>query len=329
MVHPNNLFTPIKSLYIIHGEEDLLRIEALDQLRNAAKQQGYLNRETYTVDSHFDWQSLLSEVNCAGLFADLKLLEIHIPNGKPGKNGSEALQQLAEKLPEDTCTVVIFPKLEKAQLQSKWFNHLAKNGQIIEAKAITVAQLPDWIKQRLQQHQLNIETDALALFSERVEGNLLAAKQEIDKLALLHPKGHTVNLEDAKQAIANVARFDVFQLAAAWMSGDLPRCQRLLDGLANDNDEPVLLIWALAEDIRTMIRLTAALNQGKNVAQVRNELRLWGEKQTLMPIAANRISPVRQIKALQTCAQIDRQIKGAEIGNAWDTLRQLIKELTT
>lgn len=319
---------PLRPLYVIHGEEDLLRVEALDVLRAAAKQQGYLNREVYTADSaSFDWNELLQAAGSVGLFADLKLLEIHIPNGKPGKNGGEALQTLAERLPEDTAVVVMLPKLERAQTQAKWFAALAKNGVTLEAKAVGGAALAPWIRRRLQQQQLDIEADALALFAERVEGNLLAAKQEIDKLALLHPSGHLVNMSDAEAAVANVARFDVFQLAGAWMSGDAPRVARLLEGLEANGEEPVLLLWAVAEDIRTLIRLTAALKQGQSVQAVRNSLRLWGDKQTLAPMAVKRISISRLLAALQDCAKIDRMIKGAQEGNAWAEFKHLVSGL--
>lgn len=316
-------------LYVIHGEEELLRIEALDHIRVAARKLGY-TKESHVVDGvQFDWQALLSEAHSAGLFSEQKLLEIHIPSGKVGKQGGEILQDLAEHPPMDTSTVIILPKLDKAQTQSKWFGALAKNAVVLGAKAIAPTALPAWIRARLQQHQLDIDSEALHLFAERVEGNLLAAKQEIDKLALLHPAGHLLTLADAEQAVANVARFDVFQLSSAWMSGDARRVMRLLEGLEAEGDEPVLLVWALAEDIRTLIRLTAALKQGKSVASVRNELRLWGDKQTLAPQAVSRISAPRLINALQECAKIDRQIKGAEEGDAWVSLKQLVMNLAT
>ncbi len=324
-----SLKSGLQPLYLIHGEEELLRIETLDHIRAAAQFHGYL-RESYTVDgAQFDWQELWSQAASAGLFGDLKLLEIHIPSGKVGKQGGEMLQQFAEHPPIDTTTVIIFPKLDKAQTQSKWFTALAKQAVILETKAVSANALPAWIRARLQQYGLEIDADALALFAERVEGNLLAAKQEIDKLALLHPKGHLLTLADAEQAVANVARFDVFQLSAAWMSGDARRVARLLDGLEAEGDEPVLLVWALAEDIRTLIRLTAALKQGKTAQSVRNELRLWGDKQTLAPKAVGRISASRLIAALQECAKIDRQIKGAEDGNAWSSFKQLVMNLAT
>ena len=319
---------PLKPLYVIHGEEDLLRVEALDVLRQAARQQGYLNREVYSADSaSFDWQELLHAAGSMGLFADLKLLEIHIPGGKPGKAGGDALQKLAGRLPEDTAVVLMLPKLERAQMQAKWFAALAKHGVVLEAKAVSGAALPQWIQGRLKQAGLEIEADALSLFAERVEGNLLAAKQEIDKLALLHPRGHLLNVADAEAAVANVARFDVFQLAGAWMSGDAARTARLLEGLEADGEEPVMLLWALAEDIRILIRLTAALKQGQSVQSVRNSLRLWGDKQTLAPMAVRRISIARLLAALQDCAKIDCMIKGAEVGNAWAEFKHLTLEL--
>ncbi|STZ75918.1 DNA polymerase III subunit delta [Bergeriella denitrificans] len=318
---------PLAPLYVVHGEEDLLRIEALDTLRAAARQQGYLNREVYTVENNFDWNELLQSAGSVGLFADLKFLEIHIPGGKPGKSGGDALQAFAERLPEDTVSVIMLPKLEKAQTQAKWFTALAGKGVVLEAKAVTPAALPQWIRGRLKKLDLDIENDALALFAGRVEGNLLAAKQEIDKLALLHPKGSLLDMADAEAAVANVARFDVFQLAGAWMKGDALRVSRLLEGLEEEGEEPVLLLWAVSEDIRTLIRLAAALKQGQSVQAVRNSLRLWGDKQTLAPLAVKRIPVPRLLDALKTCAKIDRIIKGAEEGDAWTEFKMLVMGL--
>lgn len=319
---------PLSAAYLIHGEEELLRIEVLDAIRSAARSQQYNEREVINIETGFDWASLLSSVHSVGLFADKKLLEIHIPSGKPGKEGAAVLQQLAEQLPENTCLLLILPKLERLQTQSKWFSSWAKNAQIFEAKSINQNALPQWIKNRLAAQNLNIDNDALALFAEKVEGNLLAAKQEIDKLALIHPAGHTITLDDAQTAVANVARFDIFQLSAAWMSGNSERILRLLEGLASEGNEPVLLLWVISEDIRTLIRLLAALKQGKSISEMRQSLRLWGEKQTLAPQAAKRIGIRRLLKALQICAYIDRQIKGAEEGNAWAEIKHLFLSLT-
>lgn len=319
--------TPLNPLYVIHGEEDLLRLEALDGLRAAAKSQNYA-RERYTTENTADWQDVSASLNSMGLFADLKFIEIHIPNGKPSKDGIEVLQHLAEQMPEGTVAVAVLPKLERAQQQSKWFTALTKNATVAEAKAVTAAMLPEWIRKRLQTYGLNIQADALALFAERVEGNLLAAKQEIDKLALLHPQGTELQTADMQSAVANVARFDPFQLSTAWMGGDTARTLRLLEGLEADEAEPVLILWALCEDIRTLIRLHAAFKQGQSIGEVRNSLRLWGEKQYTAPQAVRRITVPQLLDALQECARIDRLIKGAEDGNVWPALQKLVLDLS-
>lgn len=326
----HTLDAPLLPLYVIHGQEDLLRIEALDALRQAAKKQGFLNREQYVVDSaNFDWSTLLIQAASSGLFSDLKLLEIHLPTAKPSKTGIEALLSLASFPPEETCTVIVLPKLEKAQLQAKWFIELSKTACVMEAKAIGANELPEWIRSRLADQELAISDEALSLFADLVEGNLLAAKQEVDKLALLHPKGYTVQLPDAEQAVANVARFDVFQLSSAWMTGDVKRVVRLLEGLEAKEDYPVVLVGILAEDIRTLLRLAAALKEGKSVAAVRYELRLWGDKQTCAPMAVKRLKPRVLMNALQTCAQIDREIKGVQNADSWATFKHLVVQLAS
>ncbi|MCO6507239.1 MAG: DNA polymerase III subunit delta [Snodgrassella sp.] len=318
---------PLATAYLIHGEEDLLRLEAIDNIRIAAREQHYDERETVVVETGFDWSSLLASIQSVGLFADKKLLEIHIPSGKPGKEGAAVLQHLAEQLPENTCLLLILPKLERLQIQSKWFSSWAKVARVLEAKAVSQTALPQWIRSRLADVKLAIDNDALELFAEKVEGNLLAARQEIDKLALIHSAGHVVTLTEAQTAVANVARFDVFQLSTAWMSGDSVRMLRLLDGLAAEGNEPVLLLWVISEDIRILLRLLAALKQGKAISELRHSLRLWGDRQTLAPQAARRIGVKRLLSALQTCAQIDRQIKGVEDGDAWTEIKHLFLSL--
>lgn len=322
-----DLSRPLSSLYLIYGDEDLLRFESLDALRETAKNQGVAMREAFFVDSKTDWTEILAAVESQGLFSDKKLLEIHIPTGKPGVAGGNALIDLAGKLNEDTTVVIFLPKLEKAQTQAKWFATLAKAAQVFEAKAVSAADLPQWIRHRLFAHELQIDEDALLLFAERVEGNLMAANQEIEKLALLHQAGAVVSLEDAQNAVANVARFDVFQLSNAWLSGDVPRVVRLMDALEAEGEEPILLLWSVSEDIRTLLRLHAAFKQGQSIMQVRNPLRLWGEKQTLAPLALKRIGVRRLMNALQTCAMADQQIKGVAQGKAWQTARQMLIEL--
>lgn len=322
----NSLQRGLMPLYVIHGEETLLALEAADTIRHAARSAGYLEREVLQVEGNYDWSHLKEAMSSVSLFASLKLLEIRIPNGKPGVEGGEALKQLADNPPEDTIALILLPKLERAQQQGKWFSALAKSGQIIEARPITRHELPNWIRQRLSQQQQSLDDTTLTFFADRVEGNLLAARQEINKLALLYPPGE-LTLDQVRSAVANVARFDVFDLAEAWMGGEQERLSRMLEGLEAEGETPVLLLWALAEDLRMLLHLRHGLASGRQTRDMARELRLWGKKQSLAEPALRRIGVRRLTTSLENCACIDRQIKGAESGDPWLTLRTLLQNL--
>ncbi|KUM04386.1 DNA polymerase III subunit delta [Chromobacterium subtsugae] len=309
-------------LYLVHGEEALLALEAADAVRAAARAAGYLEREVLTVEAGFDWSQLFDAMSSVSLFASLKLLEIRIPGGKPGTEGSEALQRLAANPPADTLTLITLPKLDKTQQQGKWFAALEKAGLAVEARPVGRAELPGWISRRLKAQGQQLGSEALAFFVERVEGNLLAARQEVDKLALLYPKGE-LSLADLQAAVANVARFDVFQLSESWLAGDAPRLMRMLDGLMAEGEAPVLVLWSLSEDVRMLLRLRQGLKDGRQLRDMARELRLWGDKQRLAEPALRRIGPRKLMQALSECARIDRQIKGVEPGEPWQTMRAL------
>lgn len=309
-------------LYLVHGEEALLALEAADALRQAAREQGYQEREVLTVEAGFDWSQLRDAMSSVSLFAERKLLEIRIPNGKPGTEGAEALQQLAAQPPQDTMTLITLPKLERAQQQSKWFQALEKLAVTVEARPVGRAELPSWISRRLKAQGQSLGGEALAFFVDRVEGNLLAARQEVDKLALLYPAGE-LTLEQLRAAVANVARFDVFHLSESWLAGDVPRVLRMLDGLMAEGEAPVLVLWSLTEDVRMLLRLRQGLKDGRNARDMARELRLWGDKQRLAEPALRRIGPRKLMTALDECARIDRQIKGVEAGDPWRTMRGL------
>ncbi|OHX12399.1 DNA polymerase III subunit delta [Chromobacterium sphagni] len=309
-------------LYLVHGEEALLALEAADAVRLAARQAGYLEREVLTVEAGFDWSQLVDAMSSVSLFASLKLLEIRIPGGKPGTEGSEALQRLAANPPEDTIVLITLPKLDKTQQQGKWFVALEKAGLAVEARPVGRSELPGWIARRLKAQGQQLGSEALEFFVERVEGNLLAARQEVDKLALLYPKGE-LSLADLQVAVANVARFDVFQLSESWLAGDTPRLMRMLDGLMAEGEAPVLVLWSLSEDVRMLLRLRQGLKDGRQLRDMARELRLWGDKQKLAEPALRRIGPRKLMQALSECARIDRQIKGVEPGEPWQTMRAL------
>ncbi len=314
-------------LYLVFGEEALLALEAADSIRAAARAAGYLEREVLTVEgAGFDWSQLRDAMSSVSLFASLKLLEIRIPGGKPGTEGGEALQQLAANPPQDTVTLIQLPKLDKTQQKSKWFTALEKSAVLVEARPVSRHDLPSWIARRLKLQGQTLGHEAAAFFADRVEGNLLAARQEVDKLALLYPPGE-LTLEQLRESVANVARFDVFHLSESWLAGDTARATRMLDGLEAEGEAPVLVLWSFTEDVRMLIRLGRGLQEGRTVRDMANELRGWGDKQRLAEPALKRIGGKQLMAALAECARIDRQIKGVEPGEAWHSLRRLAARL--
>lgn len=321
----------MKALNIIYGEEELFRFEALDELRQQAVSAGYHEREIIVIEAQADWNNIPEVLENASLFASTRLIEIHIPNGKPGNKGAEIIQWMINKLNnefEGQIIIFFLPKLDKQQQNSRWFKALQSAGHTIHAKKLEINHLPAWIKQRLGQKNLTIDKEALYFFAEKVEGNLLAAQQEIDKLALLYPAGTVLGFAQIKSMIADIARFDIFSLAQAWMQGDHKRVIRLCDGLEASGTEAVQLLGLISEDIRTLIRLSGALRQGQHISALKNRLRLWGSKQQAAQQAINRIRTPRLIKALQECASIDRIIKGVEKGDVWYGFKKLLGDLS-
>jgi len=318
----------LASLYLIHGEEALVALEAVDQIRHCAREHGYLEREVLSVEPGFDWSQLTNAMTSVSLFASQKLLEIRIPGGKPGTEGSEALIRLAAHLPEDTISLIILPKLERQQQQSKWFQALEKSATVVHAAAIDRTLLPAWMSRRLKAQGQTLSPEALGFFVDRVEGNLLAARQEVDKLALLYPSGE-LTLPMLREAVANVARFDVFHLSESWLGGDGARTARMLEGLEAEGEAVVLVLWSFSEDVRMLLRLRQGLKDGRNIRDLARELRLWGPKQKLAQPALRRIGARKLMAALETCARIDQQIKGALQGDPWSLLRVLAANLAS
>ena len=249
----------LKPMYVLHGDEPLLQQEAADLIRHAARQQGFSERSVFTVlGAHFDWSAVLAAGGSLSLFADRQIVEVRIPSGKPGKEGSQALQELAELTQDNEAllVLVLLPRLDKASLSSAWFTALDARGAQIRIDPIERSALPAWIAQRLDAQGQRVQSGetgqhTLQFFADRVEGNLLAAHQEIQKLALLYPQGE-LTLEQVEACVLNVARYDVFKLGEAVLSGHLTRVQRMLDGLRAEGESEVLVHFALAEDIRAL-----------------------------------------------------------------------------
>jgi len=303
----------LSSLYVIHGAEPLAAMEAADVLRAQALATGYTEREVFTAESGFDWSRLRSAGSELALFATQRLLELRIPTGKPGKEGSEAIAQYCERPPEDTVTLVLLPEIDWQGKQTKWFSALEATATMIEAVPVDRSRLPQWLKGRLARQQQSVDAEGLEFLADRVEGNLLAAQQEVKKLALLCPPGE-ISLEVLENSVANVSRFNPFQLVAAIHEGDMARIQRMLDGLKAEGEAPPLILWVLCNEVRTLARVRGMTRSGRppQPSKVREMERI-----------ARRHSAKSVNALLLQAAEIDRMIKGLSQRDPWDALSAL------
>ena len=322
------------TLYTLHGDDPLLQQEAADAIRAAARARGHAERSVFTVaGAHFDWSAVLAAGGALSLFADKQLIEIRIPSGKPGKDGSAVLQRIAEQAAGDdnTLTLVLLPRLDAATQKSAWFAALDAHGVSVRIDPIERAQLPGWIAQRLQQQGQRVASGeegqrTLAFIADRVEGNLLAAHQEIQKLGLLHAPGE-LSFEQVESAVLNVARYDPFKLAEAVLDGQIARVQRMLDGLQAEGEAPVLVHWALADDIRALNRVQRAVAAGKPLPMVLREQRVWGQKEKRFERVLPRLAPARLAQWLQDAHVVDGIVKGLKDADwpadPWQALHRL------
>jgi DNA polymerase-3 subunit delta len=339
----NHLARGLKSLYTLHGDEPLLQQEALDAIRAVARHQGFTERTAHTVaGAHFDWSEVLAAGGSLSLFADKQIVEVRIPSGKPGKDGSTALQQLAEisKDNDSTLTIVMLPRLDKMTKSSAWFAALESFGVTLEVQPVERSALPQWIAQRLSVQGQRVAPGeegqrTLQFFADRVEGNLLAAHQEIQKLGLLFPVdgagGGVLTFDQVESAVMNVARYDVFKLSEAVLGGQALRVQRMLDGLQAEGEAEVLVHYTLCEDIRALKRVKDAMAQGKPLPMALREQRVWGAKERLFERVLPRLSATTLAELLQSAHVVDGIVKGLKQTDwptsGWQALHRLALQL--
>ena len=313
----------LAALYVVHGDEPLLALEAADAIRAKARAEGYSERDVHLVERGYDWSRLAASAASLSLFATRRIIELRVPSGKPGTDGAEAIGAYCARLPQDTLTLVTLPRLDRAGQSSAWFGALAAAGVVVNVFPVDRKQLPLWIGARLARQKQRASEAALAFVADCVEGNLLAAHQEIQKLSLLHPAGE-LSFEQVRDAVLDVARFEVSQLSEAMLAGDRVRLARVLDGLAGEGEAPPRVLWVMAEDVRAVARVQAGLATGRNVADLLREARVWGDaRQRLVGTAARRMAREALEAALAHAAAIDRTIKGLAKGNPWDELLRL------
>jgi len=327
----------VQPLYVFSGDEPLLMMEAMDQLRFTAKQLGYTEREVLLQERGFDWSALMNAGQTMSLFGDKRWVELRIPTGKPGRDGAEALKQFAAQLESqalgpdgpDTVVCIVLPKLDGKTKTSAWFSALDDAGMAVQIDSLDRSHLPHWIAGRLKKQGQEVESGpegqrSLEFIADQVEGNLIAAHQEIQKLGLLYPAGQLTK-EQIRSAILKVARYNVFEVTEAMLAGDLGRLNRMLDGLKGEGEPLVLILWSVTEELRILSKLKAASDAGESLQQLMRANRIWGNKERLYPNVLRRVQPIRLRRAMQVAAGLDRQVKGlyaAELPtDPWDGLR--------
>lgn len=311
-----HLERPLAPVYVVHGDEPLLVIEAADAIRSAARKQGFDEREVLTVLPGFNWNELLQAAGNLSLFGGRKLIDLRIPTGKPGRDGSEALQAYCQHQTPDTVLLVTLPGLDWSEEKAAWVKALSEAGVALKLVPPMLAELPAWIAGRLARQSQRADPEALRFIAERVEGNLLAAHQEILKLGLLFPAGE-LELRQVQDAVLNVARFDLDGLREALLAGDLARLSRTLEGLQQEGEAPPLVLWAMTEEVRALAQVRAGLDDGRPLDTLLRDARVWGPRQAAFKRAARRVDGPTARSALEQASRIDRMIKGIGTGDVW------------
>jgi DNA polymerase III subunit delta len=297
-------------LYAVHGAEPLVALEAADRIRDAARADGCSEREIFFAEPGADWNRFGASAANMSLFAAKRLVELRIPTGKPGTEGGRAIEAWCERLPDDALTLVVLPQLEWPQLKSKWFEALDRAGVVVEARAVTRDELPDWLAQRLGRHRQHATVETLEWLADRVEGNLLAARQEIEKLALLLPEGE-ITLEAIRETVTDVSRFERDTLIDAIHAGDAPRIARAVASLEAGGEPLPLLLWTLTEELRLMMALAAGQRPRRFLPP---------ERMAAAQRSARRHGAASFDRLLAQAHRIDLRAKGVETGSPWEVV---------
>jgi DNA polymerase III subunit delta len=317
---------PLPPVFVVASDEPLLALEAQDAIRAVARKQGYSEREVLQADGRFDWSRLTEAAGGLSLFADRRIVEIRLPGGKPGIAGAAALEAHAALAGEGLLTIVALPRLDRRGKEARWVTALERAGVLVEIDSIDRARLPrEPLADPLRQQQ-RAGAEALEFIAERVEGNLLAAHQEIAKLGLLHPPGE-LTLAQVTDSVLNVARYDVFQLPLAMLGGDAARVRKTMAGLEAEGEAIPLVLWAITEEVRMLIRVKSQVQSGRPYSMVARENRVWRPREQLVERLLQRLSVAALADCLERAAQIDRLAKGLRApesdSDAWLELTDL------
>lgn len=310
-------------IYFVSGDEPLQKLECIDQIRMTGRTQGYDERLVFNVDKTFDWDSINQATGNLSLFSNRRIIELRMVSPKPGKEGGRVLLEYAEQLNEDNLLIISSGKMDKSVQNTKWFKAVEKAGVVIQIWPVNPAQLPGWIQARLQAKQKRLTLDAARLIAQRVEGNLLAAKQEIEKLVLLIDKDD-IDIEDVIHAVADSSRFDVFDMIESAFLGNSDRTLLMLNGLRNEGTEPMALFGALMWEFRRLCSIAHQHEAGSNLESLFSSYRIWDQKKRPMNAVLKRHTSKSLDKLLNYCATIDKTLKSRQRSQVWDQFNTLL-----
>ena len=329
-IYGNQLSKHLKSLdqpvYIVSGDEPLLVQEAADAIRASARASGFSEREVYHVEASFDWEQVLFSANSMSLFADRKLLELRFNNLRPGDKGAKALTSYCESPPDDTLMLILLPRLDAAAQRSKWFKTLESSGLLVQVWPIERREMPSWLAGRFKQAGMTASREAIEALVDRLEGNLLAAVQEVERLRLT-ANTTQIELTHVLDSVADSARYNVFDLIDTSLSGDVGRGLRMLNGLRSEGGEPLQLNALIAREIRNLAQMREKLDQGQHLDAVLKSGGVWAKRKRPVTQALKRLSSAELLDLELVLAGVDKTAKGQAAGDPWDGLSNCIAGL--
>ncbi len=323
----SHLLKSLAPCYLVTGDEHLLVDEALDTIRAAAREKGFTSRELHVATTGFDWNSLTASAGNMSLFAEQRIVELRLPTGKPGKVGGAAIVDLVAQAGPELLFIVTGPKLDRSSSNSKWAKTIDQAGVSLPVWPVGPRELPGWIANRMRNAGLTPDRDAVQLIADRVEGNLLAASQEIEKLRLILGEGQ-VTAEQVSEAVANSSRYDVYKLTDAALAGDSRRSVKILGGLREEGVEPVIVMWAITRELRTLATLDDVIRQGGDLGGAMQKSGVWRNRQGLVRACIGRHQHGDFHRMLKASGRADAAAKGQRTGDPWQMAADIVVSLS-
>lgn len=330
-VDPNELVRRLEKqslprAVLLFGDEPLLVEESLDLVRHSARAQGFADRIPLNAETGFDWSKLTHSSQTLSLFSERRLIELRLASGRPGDSGTRAIAEFCQSDAEDALLLVICERLDARTKQAKWVKALDNHGWVVEHRAVSSEQFPLWFHNRLRKKNLNLDNEAVKTLSHYLEGNLLAAAQEIDRIALYCKNDH-VDTEEILEGLVDHARYNVYAFVDMCLKGDVEKALRILSSLRTEGVEPILVTWTLAKEVRGLVQIDHGLRYGQHKGALFKKYNVWSKRAPLINAALSRLEESQLLEVVKRVSRCDRVLKGREFGNIWQQIELVVLEL--